>query len=309
MQNIDENKLTKLLEALKTVQLLSEESVDGGTGTGAAATGIATSDEHIKFESLYQQVAIPSVARSIFTNAPLSGPTGAIFNIRKKEDTDAIELLRSEVEVYASAPIKTEITQEAIEDISKTFGEDGVRAIAIMMQGLASADENVKLAAFLETNAVEDTETFQLQGVNSKDCFYELSKRVSKTVLQMNSNSVKTFRASVLLPYELAATVMGFGKGDVLPNTTTFYVGGTELHDYYINPDPTATDIFVILSDKYDGSKGAGIYSPYQNFINKAIDPETGEYVYFIYNRFALAISPLHTTGDPSITKFSYITD
>lgn len=294
-------------EQLKQIMaILNEETVAGGTGADANATGIATSDEHIEFETLYQQTATPSLAKTILANKPLAGPTGAIFNIRKKIDADELELLRSNVECFASEPIKTNITTEALQDIKASFGQDGIEAVAVMMRGLANEAENVKLLEFLETNASLDVNTFQLAGTNARDSYFELTQRVSESVLKMNVDAVKTFRASVLLPYKLAASVMGYTGNTKLPTVTSYYVGGTELHDYYINPDPNAETIYVILHDKYDGSKGAGVYAPYQNLVKLAVDSSNGEYVYFIYNRYALGISPLHTEDAPSIMKFDY---
>ena len=307
---LQDEKLEQLVEAIKAINL-SESTIAGDTGTGAGVTNIETSDQNLSLPDIYQELQIPSLAKSVLFNSPLNGPSGALFNIRKKEGTDVIELLRSDVEVFPSSPKKTEITKEALEDIMNHFGIDGVKSIATMLQGLANSEENVKFLEFLDNNAVEQLETFQLVSKNSWECFYELNKRVSETVLKMNSTGVKTFRASIVLPYKLASTVMGLPNGDSksLSTPSTYYVGGTELQDFFINPDPTAEMVYVVLNDKYDGSKGAGVYSPYQNFINTALDSETGEHVYFIYNRFALGLSPLHSQTKPSIMSFKFIED
>lgn len=300
----------KLESLIATLQTINEETIDGSTNGEAGAYGVATSDEIIDFTTLYQQKATPSIARSMLSNSSLSGPTGALFNLRAKTDgSDAIELLRTDVEVYSSEPIKTNITQEALQDILAMYGQQGLEAVATLLQGLACADENDKFLEFLEDNAVDSDESFQLRALNANDSFFELTKRVSEDVIKMNMDGVKTFRAAVLIPYKLAAVIMGFGKGKSLPSTGTFYVGGVEMIDFYVNPDVESEDIFVVLSDKYDGSKSGGIYSPYQNFIQKVADPDTGEFVYFIYNRFALGVSPLHVEDNPSIMKINYVSN
>lgn len=296
-----ENKidLHDLVEAIKNLTSVQE---------GTLAVDIADTDQNLSLPVIYQSLALPSLAEQVFATSRLDGTTGALFNIRAKSDNSGIELVRKNVEVYPSTPIKSSITQEVIKDIQTQFGIDGVKSIAILLHGLANADENVKLFDFLNTHAVHEADTFSIVTPNANDSFYEITQKVAQSVLSMNMKVRKTFRASVILPFSLASIAMGYQKeSKQLASTSTYYVGGTEMQDYYVNPDPLADKVYVILHDKYDDSKSAAVFSPYQNEIVSAIDPESGEHVYFIHNRFALGISPLHTTDKPSIVSFTVV--
>jgi len=259
-----------LKDAIKALSeaLINEEQIEGATGDLPNAPNIETTDQNLSLPELYQQLSIPSLAESVLFTSKLDGATGAIFNIKKNDEGDGIVLLRNDVEVYPSKPIKSEITTEAVEDIMKQFGINGVKSISEVLRGLSNDDKNTKLLEFLQLHAV-----------------------------------------SIILPYELASIVMGYTDNFAknLPSTTTYYVGGNELHDFYINPIATDKNIYIILNDKYTQGKSAGVFAPYQDEIKVSVDPESGQPVYFIFNRFAMGISPLHTVDDPSIKSFTFV--
>jgi len=300
-----------LKDAIKALSeaLINEEQIEGATGDLPNAPNIETTDQNLSLPELYQQLSIPSLAESVLFTSKLDGATGAIFNIKKNDEGDGIVLLRNDVEVYPSKPIKSEITTEAVEDIMKQFGINGVKSISEVLRGLSNDDKNTKLLEFLQLHAVKEDETLQLTSSNAKDTYFELTKRIAKSVLSMNTKGVKTYRASIILPYELASIVMGYTDNFAknLPSTTTYYVGGNELHDFYINPIATDKNIYIILNDKYTQGKSAGVFAPYQDEIKVSVDPESGQPVYFIFNRFAMGISPLHTVDDPSIKSFTFV--
>lgn len=292
---------------VENLKLLTEESIDGGTGTNAQADNSGPpTDENLSLPVMYQQLATPSLARSVLFDMPLHGPTGALFNMRKKVDT--VELVRSEVEVFPSNPIKTGISVEAMEDMKRQFGVDGVKSVAILLQGLANEDENDKLITFLASKAVAADNLDLSNSGNAYDNFIEIQQHVSDIVIQMNMKGRRTFKSAVLLPYKLAASIMASSGwlNKFTSNSNEFYMGGNDLIEYYINPDITATSTFVILKDRYNGSKSAGSYSSYTNYIQESIDSETGDLNYIIYNRFALGISPLHEVTNPMIMSFTH---
>lgn len=272
----------------------------------AGSSNIANTDQDLSLPTLYQQMGAPSLAKLLFSSIELNGPTGALFNIRKKKDENSLELLRSDVEIFPSQPINTKVTTEVLEDIGRQFGLDGKKSVAVMLKGLANSQENEQLMTFLSKHA-KPVGKLSMNGVSSFDNFYELTRKVSEEILLMNLGSVKTFRANVLLPYSVASMIMGYNSAGTSANTNTFYVGGCNLQSFYVNTDTKDNNIYIVLCDPYDASKSGAVYAPYQNEINLVQDAESGNYVYFIYNRYAFGISPLHSMDDPSIVKFEYV--
>ena len=104
---------------------------------------ISNTDENLSLNGVYQELKLPSLARSIFTVSDMHGPTAAIFNITGN-DHGGISLVRSEVEIYDNEPVRTKITQETLQDIETQFGEDGKRSVAVLLRGFANDNENEK---------------------------------------------------------------------------------------------------------------------------------------------------------------------
>lgn len=305
--------LDLLAEAIAQMQAandtdLNEETITGGTGDNPQANFSGPpADENLSLPEMYHQLKTPSLAKSVLYVQRLHGPTGALFNIKKKDDEDEIEIVRSEVEVEASKPIKTQITVEAIEDIKSQFGISGVRSVAIMLRGLANDQENDKLIEWLDEVAVSTTSALTLTNAsNALDNYNELNQFVSRAVLGMNMKGLRTYHASVILPFNMAASSLGMA-GSLNKETADicqFYVGGTGMFDYFVHPDPEATKGYIILHDLIEPTKSAGVFAPYTDDMTSATDFETGEPSYFIYNRFAIEESPLHTDENPMILSF-----
>ena len=103
------------------------------------APNIETTDENLSLPEIYMKMRFPSVGKEIFTNAPVHGPTGAIFAIRGKASKDGYELLRSEVEVFPDMlEKKVEISKEVVEDLQSMFGLDGLKLLAAYLAGFAA---------------------------------------------------------------------------------------------------------------------------------------------------------------------------
>ena len=57
--------------------------------------------------------------------------------------------------------------------------------------------------------------------------------------------------------------------------------------------------------DKEGLGKECAVFSPYTDEIKRTYDPSTGNPGYFIHNRFAITISPLHSSTDPLLMYFT----
>lgn len=271
------------------------------------APTIATTDENLSINGIYQQTKLPSLGRRIFTVTPISGPTGAIFNISSK--SDGIKLLRNEVEVYdypINAP-KSKITLEALQDIKSQYGEDGLKLVANFLKGIANDDENANTISFLDANAVASSNISLSEPTMPDLVWREISYKVQQCVLEMNSQHIRTYNAFVVLPYSLGASIMSVFAdlhNSELADATSLFIGKSGLTEWYVNPDSSDTNIYVGLMDKLGTGRGCAVFSPFVNEIKFDTDYETGMQVCHIWNRYAITVSPLHTNTEPMIMKF-----
>ena len=82
------------------------------------------------------------------------------------------------------------------------------------------------------------------------------------------------------------------------------HIGGTK---FYLNPNVNDLYAYVGLKDSDNLSKSSLVFSPYQNQILDAVDPEEGDVHYFLVNRFAITSSPLHETDNEMLYKFKVL--
>ena len=279
------------------------------------AQNIACTDENLSINGLYQQAKLPSLGRIIFTVSDIHGPTGAIFNVRTKADGSGIEIVRNEVEVYESPAKRTTITTESLQDIVRQYGEDGLKMVAKYLRGVANEEENQRTIQFLKDNAVS-AGTLTLTDPRIPDaCWREISMKVQDCVLQMNSKNRRTYKAFVVMPYRFGAAMMSLFadmKNSDYADIENLFIGSSGLTDWFVNPDNTDSNIYVGLMDKEGFGKGCAVFSPYTDEIVKAHGSMkdnplyfTEQTAYFIFNRYAITISPLHTPDNPMIMYFT----
>lgn len=285
--------------------------------TGANAPNVATTDENLSVNDMFQQALIPSLGRQIFPVRHIHGPTAALFNIRKKPDIPAtgatplipvndVELLRSEVICEPSNSISTGITQEAIQDLKSQYGVYANEVIGKMLRALANKQENASTLAFLNNVSLLGPNLTRSLPTNPRTTMFEIVGRVNELVAQMNMPDYRTYHAFVVLPFAIAGSLMSLAE----------YVNGSfgeELHlltigkiKVYVNPDPTATDAYVGLHDD-DMSKSSGVFSPYMSEIVGSRNADTGEEGFHIYNRYAITASPLHLPGEEMFHRFTIL--
>jgi len=283
--------------------------------TGANAPNVATTDENLSVNDMFQQALIPSLGRQIFPVEQIHGPTAALFNIRKKPDTviggvvtqvNDVELLRSEVICEPSISISTGITQEAIQDLRNQYGSNANVIVGNMLRGLANRQENASTIAFLNLKSLVGPNLTRSVPTNPRTTMFEIIGRTNELVAKMNIPDYRSYHAYIVLPFSIAGSLMSLAE----------YVNGKfgeELHlltigkiRVYVNPDPLATDAYVGLHDE-DMSKSSGVFSPYMSDVVTSINADTGEEGFHIYNRYALTASPLHTPGEEMFHRFTIV--
>ena len=111
----------------------------------------------------------------------------------------------------------------------------------------------------------------------------------------------------IVLPYNLGASIMSVFAdlhNSELADANSLFVGKSGLTNWYLNPNANDSNIYVGLVDKLGTGRGSAVFSPFENELKFAKDYETGETRCFIWNRYAITISPLHSASEPMIMKF-----
>jgi hypothetical protein len=288
------------MEKIKENEIIVEDT------TVANAANIATTDENVSIESIFQQGAMPSLAKQIFSVAKISGPTAALFNIRKKSGSDEFTLLRAEVEVYPSKSINTGLSLETIEDLRSQYGKEADQIVGKLLRGLANDGENEKTIAFLESKCLSESALVLTDSSNAETNLFEITQRVQELVLKANSKNIRTYEAFCVLPYKLGASISTLSKYASDDNSTErgLFLAEIGQTKYYLNPNSDAEKIYVGLKESKNLSKSSAVFTPDQENIITAQDPDSGETVFFIINRFGITASPLHELGNEMLFKF-----
>lgn len=275
--------------------------------TGAGDPNIESTDDNLTADQIFQQTQLPSLGRQIFSVIPINGPTAGIFNLRKKSASNDFELVRNNVEVYPSESIKTNVTEEALQDMQSMYGQNYKTVLGSLLRGLANEQENTRTIEFLEANS-KDFGTIAVSDYgNAEINLFEISQPVQQMVLQINNKNLRTYDAFCVIPATVLGGIMALKAYAGADNKDYRGLFITELGNtrFYLNPDPTSNMGYVGLKDEYNPSKSSAIFSPYQSTIVESFNKDTGEPSFYIFNRFAITASPLHVTDDEMLYKFT----
>ena len=273
------------------------------------APEIATTDENLSADAMFQQTDLPSLGKQIFSVVPIQGPTAALFNIKRKDSSNDFELLRNEVEVFPSSSISTGLTQEVFQDIVSQYGKKASSVIGPLLRGLANGQENDRTIEFLNTNSKSEAGLQLTDSLNAETNLFEITQRANELVLKANNVNMITYEAYCVLPYFAAGSISALGNyaGAEDDPERGLFIRQIGQIKYYLNPVASSITAYVGLKDSYNPSKSAAVFSPYASNIVESHNPNTGNLNYFIFNRFAITKSPLHVPNNEMMFKFDIL--
>lgn len=286
---------------------LKNKLVEDITTPGAGDPNIAQVDQNLSVDNIFQQTNIQSLARQVCSTVQLMGPSGSLFNIIKKPD--GFKLIRKDLLEVPSQILKTGVTREAIQDLMSQFGKDANTIIGTLFRGISNEIENNALLDVLKTQG-KDYGNLQLtESTNAEMNLFEITQRVHEIILKMNQQYQRTFDAFAIIPYKPLGGIMGLSQyaGALKKDERGLFITQIGSTKFYLNPDVNDTSAYVGLKDSDNLSKSSLVFAPYINQIMETVDPDSGEVLYFLVNRFALDSSPLHETGNEMIYKFNIL--
>jgi hypothetical protein len=273
------------------------------------APNVATTDENLSVDQMFQQGSLPSLGRQIFSVVPMNGPTAALFNIAKHPTENKFQLLRNEVEVFPSESINTSLTKEVVQDIMSQYGREAKYIIGRLLNGLSNDQENARTFEFLNANSKVEADLQLSNSLVSETNLFEIGQRVNELILKANNKNLRTYESYCVLPYYAGGAISALGSyvGAVDDQERGLFITKIGQISYYLNPVADSSTAYVGLVDSANPSKSCAVFSPYRSNVVEATDPNTGESFYHIYNRFAITKSPLHVTGNEMMFKFEVL--
>ena len=279
-----------------------------------AASDIASTETRFNIETAFQQLRLPSLARLVFTELDVKSTITKIFNITDRKDEKdpkteiALKLIHSTLTIPNKVvPLRTKVTLEALEDFEKMYG-DAVPYVAKMLKGVANSRENDDLIEFLKKEAFQDEDLKLSDKLNSETQMFEITNRVQRCVLKMNSRSKRTYHAFAIIPYQFVGSIMttyAYTTGLNTSKTSELLVADLGIVKYYVNPDPNDTNCYVGLKHPTNESLSSGFFGSYKTFIQQVDEFENGNKQFHVFNRYGMCASPLHTKEDPMLLKFN----
>jgi len=268
---------------------------------------VADADQNLTLSELFVQLKMPSLPRQIFSNVNITGATGGLFAARQKDNTNDFELVRRNFNLSPSEPIKTGLTLEVIQDMESMYGRDGRDVACNILRSIANDAENRQCIDFLKTNCIDEGNVTYSNGNDSEKRFFQLTQKVHECILRANSKNIRTFEGWCVMPFQDAASISSiieYMHGTDETDHKSLYIGKIGYIKYYLNPVVTDENTYVGLKDDKMTGRSSAYFGNFSSDILKVIIQESGAHEFYIYNRFGLALSPVHTIDNPMLFKF-----
>lgn len=253
-----------------------------------------------------------SLSYQIADVIPLTGSFGKIYASTRKKDTNDMEIISKDVNTQIKT-IKTGFTQEVIQDMQSMFNKSAKTYVQGVVKGLSAQEENRTLINLLESQSEVKPKLIVIDSHIFEQVLFQISQKVSESVIEMNRTTYKTLDSFCILPKDFAASVLGSFTFMSEGKEKNLYVGRVGRTDYYINPFPNTTSQFTddfdidyeiedtsIPNYAYVGLKSGVIgqsslvFSPYIYESQYITDPDTGEIILIVRNRYGISTNPLH---------------
>ena len=283
-------------------QILTEATTNANIGTA-----------DFSFNTLvkaFEELPTLSLVREIAAVVPMKYSTGQIVNIRRQGATNSFETVVANLTINTATanPIQTGISVEVVQDLQNQYGLDGYKIAANLLKGITDSDENTAFLTFLGANSLATPVLTLTDAGSAETSLFEITQRVQELIIKMNTPSFRTFDAFVILPYKNAASISALSsyvreKELTEERLVVNRIGKTK---YYVNPDVTATEAYVGLSDHDKNSLGASsvIMGTFPQEVLRSGVQGTFQQNVGLLNRYATAVNPLSTAGAEMLMSF-----
>jgi len=241
-----------------------------------------------------------SIARRVSDVQPLKGPVGIISGAQWDKTGGKLTIARADVDAVTEK-IRTEFTKESLQDLQGIYKEDFYSILAHYLIDELTYKIDAKFLTMIKDRAsTKGTLTFL--GADFDTSLWAAGQSIAITVnkglcdLPISDN--RSAQGWAIVSSNVASLLAGTlndANNEGLDDESPSYLGRIAGVDYFIDyTHPNDGLDSVVFGIKGNGfSKGSTIYSPYTQQWIDTVDAETGENVFFLLNRTAMAINPL----------------
>jgi hypothetical protein len=273
-------------------------------------TDIGTADFSFnKVIDAFQELPTTSILRSIAAVVPMKMSTGSVINIRRNGVTNSFETVESTMTVndVSATPLASGLSVEVIHDLFRQYKESAYDYASALLRGIVDKAENDALITFLNTNSLNTTALVLTAPSSAEQTLFELTQRVQELVLKMNTPDFRTYEAFAILPYKYAASISAIQTyiGAKDKDEKRLIVSKIGKTIFYVNPDTTATKVYVGLAVNGSIAASSIIVGDYQQEILRSTFVESFQENIGILNRYATVVNPLSTSGREMLMEFT----
>lgn len=245
-----------------------------------------------------------SIAKRVSDIQPLKGPVGIVSGAQWDRTESKLSIAKANIEAV-SRKIRTEFTIEALQDLESIYKEDFYEVLAyyIVDEMAYQIDEAfinmVKNRASTTANLVFDGGFDEDLWAIGQSIAITVTKGLSDLPISDNRSpggwAIVSSNIGSILDLTTNVSLDVKGSGELNFDDSPSYIGKLGGVDYYIDyTHPNDGVDSVVFGIKGNGfSKGSTIISPYRQDWLDAVDPSSGEQVYFLLERSGMAINPL----------------
>lgn len=241
-----------------------------------------------------------SIARRVSDIQPMQGPVGIVSGAQWDKIEGKLTIAKTDVTAFTEK-IRTEFTIEALQDLQGIYKESFYDMLAHYILDELAYKIDEKFITMIKTRAsTKDTLVFSgatfdnsLRSVG-QSIVVAVNKGLSDLPISDNRSPQGWAIVSSNVASLLAGT-LGDSSKEGLDDESPSYLGRIAGVDYFVDythpNDGLDSVVFGIKGNGY--SKGSTIFSPYIKQWVEAIDPGTGEQIFFLLDRTAMVVNPL----------------
>jgi hypothetical protein len=244
-----------------------------------------------------------SIAARVSEYQPMTGPLGIVLGTQRDKTTDKLIVRRKEIQPVMET-VKTEFTEEALQDMLSLYGENIYEVLGYYLVDDLMYTIDSKFMSMLKTRAGLFG-SMSFNHADYKGSLYAVGQSIGMAVVKgLTDLPISDNRHpegfAIVSPDVGAVLALSTTLGD--PNQTpreddnsASYMGTLAGVDYYIDYTHAgnATDN-VVFGIKGNGiSRGTAVFSPYKREWVAAVNPESGEKVFHLFDRTGMTINPI----------------
>lgn len=295
-------------EVINTI--LKNSGVEDSISEGTEVSDIASTD--VVLGDLIKENYNMSLGYHISQVVPMDTPNGSVYISHRNEETNDFMVSKKDINTKTNT-LKTGFTQEVFQDMNKMFGKSAKNSAGKVLAGISAREENTQIMMALGMESIVKPNLTVADSASLESVILQLSKRVSESVIEMNRDTYKTLDSFCILDQSWAAAFLGSFNYMTEGNEKSLFVGRVGRTDYYINPFPNTSSAFdqsfdysyeiettpipnycyVGLVDEIPGISSL-IFAPYSYEKQYITDPDTGNIILIVRNRYGLITNPQH---------------